>query len=82
MSVYPNILPATGLNIADITAIVHDQYGLPAQGKVVLFSDNDPVGFITAPDRTTDNIGKATSWYQSGINVNIVTITALATQYD
>lgn len=82
LSVYPAILPATGLNLADVTAIVHDQYGEPAKGKVVLFSDDDPDGFMTAPDRTTDNSGVALSWYQSGITVGTVTIVAQATQFD
>ena len=82
LSIYPTILPATGMNIADVMAIVHDQYGEPAIGKVVLFTDDDPDGFMTAPDRTTDNLGVAVSWYQSGLSIGVVTIVAKATQYD
>ncbi len=82
---YPEILPATGRNISQITAVVLDQYGEGAIGKPVHFTDDDPIGFITLPDRETDyfhGTGVAKTNYMSGTSLRIATVVGTATQYD
>ena len=82
LSLYPDILPTTGLNTAEATAVIKDQYLEPIVLKTVSFSDDDAVGFMTITERLTDNYGVAISYYQSGISVGVVTITASVTQFD
>lgn len=82
LSVFPSILPTTGLNVAEAKAVVKDQFYEPVVAKPVYFSDDDAVGFMTITKRLTDNSGVSISYYQSGISVGVVTITAEVTQFD
>jgi hypothetical protein len=77
----PAILPANGVNTAQITAIVKDQFNLPIAGKNVYFTEDDPVGTITGPNpATTDSDGAATTTYTAGTSAREVKITATAQQ--
>jgi len=82
IDVLPKILPANGINIADVEAVVKDQYGAPIQLKPVKFIDTDSVGFLTIAERYTNLAGTAKTYYKAGIVPNTVFITATATQYD
>ena len=81
----PDILPATGRNISQVTAVVLDQYGEGAINKPVHFTDDDSIGFITIPDVYTDyfhGTGEAKTNYMSGVAIRLVTVEGTATQYD
>jgi hypothetical protein len=85
VAAYPEILPATGRNVSQVTAVVLNQYGEGAVYKPVHFTDDDSVGFITIPDVYTDyftNTGEAKTSYMSGVALRIVTVQGTATQYD
>lgn len=82
LSLYPDVLPTTGLNTSDATAVVKDQYLEPIVLKTVTFTDDDSVGFMTITNRLTNDHGVAISYYQSGISVGVVTVTASVTQFD
>lgn len=83
LGVTPKILPSDGRSIAEIQAIVQDQFGDPAQYKVVYLYDNDDeYGYITIPNAQTDLEGKALSYYRAGVSPKSVIITAIVTQYD
>lgn len=80
-----HIIPATGRNTIALYAVVLDQYGEGVLSKPVIFSDDDPVGFVTSTDVYTDSYygnGLAKSTYMSGTDLRVVTITSTATQYD
>ena len=82
LGVWPDILPSTGLNTAEVTAIVKDQYSEPIAFTMVTFTDDDAVGFMTLSSSATNINGVAISYYQSGISTGTVTITASVTQID
>lgn len=82
LSLYPNILPTTGLNTSEAIAVVKDQYLFPTEWKSVSFSADDTVGFMTISENLTDTNGVAVSYYQAGISVGVVTVTASTTQFD
>jgi hypothetical protein len=77
----PAILPANGVNVSQITAIVKDQHNLPIEGKLVYFTDDDPNGSITGSNpANTDADGVATTTYTAGTSAREVKITATAQQ--
>ena len=83
MSAYPLILPNNGFNTTELTVLVDDQYGDGVVDKPVSFTDTDSVGFVTINPAYTDlffGTGEAISYYNAGIVVATVTITATATQ--
>lgn len=81
LSANPAILPANGVNISTITAIVKDQFDLPIVGKNVYFTEDDPVGEITGgTPKVTDAEGVATTTYTAGTSAREVKITATAEQ--
>lgn len=82
VDVLPKILPCNGINIADVLAVVKDQYSHPMKFKPVMFQDSDTVGYMTITNTHTDLFGSAKSYYRAGIVPNNVTIMVLATQYD
>ncbi len=85
VTAYPSILPANGVNIADITGNVLDQYGRGIVYKPVYWTDDDNYGYITVNPTYTDlffGTGNTTTYYRAGIQVRQVTVTGRATQYD
>ena len=85
VSAYPVILPANGLNVAEIIALVLDQYGNGLVNKPVYFTDDDDVGFMIINPAYTDlffGTGEAISYYKAGITVATVNIEGTATQND
>ena len=85
VTAYPIILPANGLNVSALTAIVQDQYGEGAVNVPVFFVDDDDIGFVTISPAYTDlfiKTGEANSNYKSGTEVRTVTIEGTVTQYD
>jgi hypothetical protein len=82
IDVLPKILPANGINVANVKAVVKDQYGAPIQVKPVSFIDTDTVGFITTYTVYTSIDGTALVYYKAGIVPNTVFLTVTATQYD
>ncbi len=82
VDVTPKILPSNGINVAEITSVVRDQYNNPAQFRIVMFQDTDPTGFVTNLTVYTGLDGVATSYYKAGVVPASVVIRATATQYD
>ncbi len=81
----PEILPATGRNVSQITAVVLDQYGEGSVNKPVDFTDDDSIGFMTSSQVYTDyffGTGEAKTNYMSGTALRLVTVEGTATQYD
>lgn len=76
----PAILPANGVNNSTITAIVKDQFNLPISSKLVYFTDDDPVGFITTSPVSTNANGVAQTAYKAGTSAREVKITSTAEQ--
>lgn len=76
----PAILPANGVNSSAITAIVKDQFNGPISSKNVYFTDDDPVGFITASPISTNANGVAQTAYKAGTTAREVKLTATAEQ--
>lgn len=80
-----HILPATGRNTALITAVSLNQYGDGLVNKPIIFTDDDPTGFITTSIVYTDlfnNTGSARTTYKSGVDLRVATITSTVTSYD
>jgi len=85
IAAYPLILPANGLNVAEIVVTVTDQYENGVVNKPVSFTDTDDVGFITINPAYTDiffGTGRAITYYKAGTTVQTVTVEATATQND
>lgn len=85
VTAYPAILPANGVNVAEVDALVLDQYGDGSIGKPVVFTDDDLLGYLTINPAYTDyffGTGIATTYYRAGTAVHTVTIQGTATQYD
>jgi len=81
LAAYPAIIAANTVSTSDITAIVRDQFLQPISGRLVYFSDDDPVGNITGgTPKSTDSDGKAQTVYTSGNSAREVKITALVEQ--
>jgi hypothetical protein len=76
----PAIIPANGVNVSDITAVVKDQFLKPIVGRTVTFTEDDPVGTMTAGTDDTDGYGVATSGYNAGTAAREVKITATVQQ--
>ena len=77
----PAILPANGVNVSTITAIVKDQFDLPIVGKNVYFTEDDSVGSISGgTPKVTDADGVAVTAYTAGTSAREVKITATAEQ--
>jgi len=76
----PAILPANGVNVSQITAIVKDQFNLPIEGKPVYFTEDDPDGSIVTNPVNTDVNGVALTAYEAGYTAREVKITATAQQ--
>lgn len=76
----PAIIPANGVNLSAITAIVKDQFDNPVYPKLVYFTDDDPDGAIITPIVNTDANGVAQTNYQAGVTSREVKITATASQ--
>ena len=82
VDVSPKILPSNGVNVADVIAIIKDQYGEPIVFKTVKFEDTDPTGYMLINEDYTNLYGVAESNYRSGVSPASVIIRATATQYD
>ena len=80
LSANPAILPANGVNVASITAIVKDQFLQPITSKLVYFTDDDSIGSILSSPVSTDSDGVANSSYKAGTTAREVIITATAQQ--
>ena len=83
LSADPAILPANsggGSNSSNITAIVKDQFNLPITGRIVYFTDDDPVGQLNPTNDNTDANGVATTEYTAGTSARETRITATAQQ--
>lgn len=80
LSADPAILPANGVNVASVTAIVKDQFLEPVSGKLVYFTDDDTVGTIIGSPASTDSDGVANVSYKAGTTAREVLITATAQQ--
>lgn len=78
----PSILPSNGVNVAEVSAAVFDQYAEPIIYKEVSFVDDNDTGFITTTIVLTYINGIAVTSYKAGIAPATVTVTATATQYD
>jgi hypothetical protein len=76
----PSILPANGVNVSNITAIVKDQFNLPVASRLVYFTDDDPVGSINTTPVSTNGNGVAQTTYTAGTSAREVSITATAQQ--
>ena len=76
----PAILPANGVNVSTITAIVKDQFNLPVVGRQVFFTDDDPNGNITSSPVNTNSNGISVTSYVAGTSAREVRITATAQQ--
>jgi len=77
----PSILPANGINTAQITAIVKDQFDLPIQSRNVHFTADDPTtGAILSSPAPTDTNGVAVTTYKAGTSAREVRITGTAQQ--
>lgn len=77
----PAILPANQVNTSEITAIVKDQFNIAISGKLVYFTEDDPVGIIIgANPANTDSDGVAVTTYRAGNTAREVKITATAQQ--
>lgn len=81
LAAYPAVLAANTISTANIVAIVKDQFLQPVSGRLVYFSDDDPVGSITGgTPKSTDSEGKAETVYTSGDSAREVKITARVEQ--
>jgi len=81
LAAYPGIIAANTVSTADIEAIVKDQFGNPVVGRLVYFTDDDPVGSIIGGTPIgTDSEGKAQTVYKSGNTAREVKITATVEQ--
>jgi hypothetical protein len=76
----PSILPANGVNTAEITAIVKDQFDLPIQARQVFFTDDDPTGAILSSPINTDSNGVAVTTYKAGTTAREVRVTSTCQQ--
>lgn len=76
----PAILPANGVNESTITAVVKDQFNQPVSEKLVNFTDDDDVGFMTGISVNTNQYGVAVTNYHSGTQAREVRVTCTAQQ--
>ena len=77
----PAVIPAdSGVSSSQITAIVKSQFLLPISGRIVTFSDDDSVGYLSTTSTTTNSDGEAYTTYFSGDSAREVKITATAKQ--
>ncbi len=63
----PLIMNADGVSVIAVTALAKDQYAEPIVSIRTKFYDDDDVGYMTIQDTYTGFIGKAVSYYKSGI---------------
>jgi len=82
LDAYPTIIPANGVNVAQVRGHIKDQYGLDLFYKPVYFMDDDDHGFMQAYMVRTNTEGIAKNYYKAGIEARTVTINATATQFD
>lgn len=80
LSADPAILPADGVSLSAITAIVKNQFLLPIVGKLVYFTDDDNNGYIDVSPVNTNALGVANTNYIAGTTANEVRVTATAQQ--
>lgn len=81
LAAYPAIIAANTIATTDIIAIVKDQFLQPIVGRLVYFTEDDPVGSITGgTPKNTDSDGKAETIYTSGDAAREVKITAVVEQ--
>ena len=80
LAAYPAIIAANGVSSSTIKAIVKDQFLQPIVGRLVYFSDDDGVGFITSSPVGTVSDGSAQTNYKSGTSAREVQITAVVEQ--
>lgn len=87
LAAYPAVIAANTVSTASLIAIVKDQFLQPVTARLVTFSDDDTVGYVTytgAPGGgvtdTTDSTGAAHMYYRSGNTAREVRITAVAEQ--
>lgn len=76
----PAILPANGVNVSNITAILKDQFNLPISSRLVYFTDDDANGYILSSPISTNADGVAITSYKAGTTAREVKITATAQQ--
>lgn len=81
LAAYPGIIAANTVSTAEIVAVVKDQFGQPVVGRMVYFTEDDPVGSITGGTPiSTDNEGRSQTIYKSGNTAREVKITATVEQ--
>lgn len=80
--VYPQVLPANGVNIAAISSTVKDQYGNLFAYRPVYYSDDDDHGFVGTSMMMTSTDGVSRNYYRSGLDVRTVTVSIYVSQYD
>ncbi len=80
LSADPAILPADGVSLSAITAIVKDQFLLPIASKLIYFTDDDDNGYIDVSPVNTNSLGVATTNYIAGTTAREVRCTATAQQ--
>jgi len=81
LAAYPAIIAANNVSTSTINALVKDQFLHPIVGRLVYFSEDDPVGSITGPNPVnTDGKGFASTIYKSGTAAREVKITAVVEQ--
>jgi len=82
----PTIIAAdSGVTSSTLVATVRDQFNAAMAGKVVNFAEDDSSstpGYIRSGylSGTTDSNGQVTSYYHSGNQANLVTITVTVNQ--
>lgn len=85
----PAIIPANGVNVSEVTAVVKDQFNQPVVSKLVYFSDDDTNGYMYSTDpehdngtvsKNTDGNGVAVVGYKAGITAREVKLTATCQQ--
>lgn len=81
-SVNPTILPSNGVSVAEVRAIVHDQYSNPIHRSLIYVTDDNDTGFISTSPVYTNTQGSAVTSYFSGLSPAEVTLTVTAHQVD
>ena len=80
LSASPAIIPANGVNESSITAIVKDQFNKPIYDRLVNFTDDDSVGYMTVVSTNTDINGVTITRYHSGTQAREVRVTCTTQQ--
>jgi len=80
LGAYPAIIAANTVSTSSVVAIVKDQFLQPIVGRLVYFTEDDPVGSIIGSPQNSDADGEASVTYKSGTSAREVKITARVEQ--